>query len=127
VSSRPDFSILCYPVIAFDKPYTHRGSQQNLIGKNPDPRLVEELSNERQVTDNTPPTFIFHTAEDKVVPVENSLQYYLALQRNRVPSELHVFPKGRHGVGLARQLPGASQWPKLCRDWLSRLGMLPKS
>ncbi|MDC0287967.1 alpha/beta hydrolase [Rubripirellula sp.] len=126
VSSRPDFSILCYPVIAFDKPYTHRGSQQNLIGANPDPKLIEELSNERQVTNNTPPTFIFHTAEDKVVPVENSLQYYLALQRNGVPSELHVFPEGRHGVGLARKLPGASQWPGLCRDWLTRLGMVPK-
>lgn len=126
VSSRPDFSILCYPVIAFDKPYTHRGSQQNLIGTNPDPKLIEELSNERRVTKDTPPTFIFHTAEDKVVPVENSLQYYLALQANRVPSELHVFPEGRHGVGLARQLPGASKWPDLCRDWLARHGMLPK-
>ncbi|MAI30532.1 MAG: alpha/beta hydrolase [Rubripirellula sp.] len=125
VSSRPDFSILCYPVIAFDKPYTHRGSQQNLIGDNPDPKLIEELSNERQVTSDTPPTFIFHTAADKVVPVENSLQYYLALQRNRVPSELHVFPEGRHGVGLAQQLPGASQWPGLCKEWLKRLGMLP--
>ena len=127
VSSRPDFSILCYPVIAFGKHYTHRGSQQNLIGPKPDPKLIEELSNERQVTNETPPTFIFHTAEDTVVPVENSLQYYLALQRNSVPSELHVFPKGRHGVGLARQLPGASQWPELCRQWLSRIGMLPKS
>ncbi|MGB0759990.1 MAG: alpha/beta hydrolase [Rubripirellula sp.] len=127
VSSRPDFSILCYPVIAFDKPYTHRGSQQNLIGKNPDPELIEELSNERRVTKDTPPTFIFHTAEDKVVPVENSLHYYLALQRNRVPSEFHVFPEGRHGVGLARQLSGASQWPGLCQNWLRRLGMLPKS
>ncbi len=126
VSSRPDFSILCYPVIAFGKPYTHHGSQQNLIGPKPDPKLVEELSNERQVTNDTPPTFIFHTAEDTVVPVQNSLQYYLALQRNGVPSELHVFPKGRHGVGLARQLPGASQWPELCRQWLSRLGMLSK-
>ena len=126
VSSRPDFSILCYPVIAFDKPYTHRGSQQNLIGVNPDPELIEALSNERQVTSDTPPTFLFHTAEDKVVPVENSLQYYLALQKNGVLSELHVFPKGRHGVGLARQLPGASQWPALCQDWLKRIGMLSK-
>ena len=126
VSSRPDFSILCYPVIAFDKPYTHRGSQQNLIGVNPDPVLIEALSNERQVTSETPPTFLFHTAEDKVVPVENSLQYYLALQKNGVLSELHVFPKGRHGVGLARQLPGASQWPGLCKDWLKRIGMLSK-
>ena len=124
VASRPDFSILCYPVIAFDKPYTHRGSQQNLIGVNPDPELIEALSNERQVTSDTPPTFLFHTAEDKVVPVENSLQYYLALQKNGVLSELHVFPKGRHGVGLARQLPGASQWPALCQDWLKGIGML---
>ena len=124
VSSRPDFSILCYPVIAFVKPYSHRGSQQNLIGVNPDPELIEALSNERQVTSDTPPTFLFHTAEDKVVPVENSLQYYLALQKNGVLSELHVFPKGRHGVGLARQLPGASQWPALCQDWLKGIGML---
>lgn len=126
VSSRPDFSILCYPVIAFDKPYTHRGSQQNLIGSNPDPGLIESLSNERQVTSDTPPTFVFHTAEDKVVPVENSLQYYLALQRNGVLSEFHVFPEGRHGVGLAKQLPGASQWPGLCQDWLKRIGMFTK-
>ena len=126
VSSRPDFSILCYPVIAFEKPYTHRGSQHNLLGANPDTKLIEELSNERQVKKNTPPTFIFHTAADQVVPVENSLQYYLALQRNGVLSELHVFPEGRHGVGLARQLPGASQWSGLCQNWLKRLGMLPK-
>jgi len=126
VSSRPDFSILCYPVIAFDQPYTHRGSQRNLLGANPDPKLSKSLSNERQVTSDTPPTFLFHTAEDKVVPVENSLQYYLALQRNGVLSELHIFPEGRHGVGLARQLQGASQWPGLCQNWLTRIGMLPE-
>lgn len=124
VSSRPDFAILCYPVIAFDKPYTHRGSQQNLIGANPSPELIELLSNERQVTKDTPPTFLFHTAEDKAVPVENSLQYYLALQKHGVLSELHIFPKGRHGVGLAQQLPGASQWPDLCQAWMRRIGVV---
>ena len=124
VSSRPDFSILCYPVIAFDKPYTHRGSQRNLIGGDATPELIELLSNERQVSSDTPPTFLFHTAEDKVVPAENSLQYYLALQRNGVSSELHIFPEGRHGVGLAGDLPGASQWPALCQSWLKRIGVI---
>ena len=126
VSSRPDFSILCYPVIGFDKPYTHQGSQRNLLGENPDPKLVASLSNEAQVTERTPPTFLFHTQEDKAVPVENSVQYYLACKRNGVPAELHVFAKGQHGLGLAKNQEGASQWPKLCTDWLRRLGMLQK-
>ncbi len=126
VSSRPDFSILCYPVIAFDKPYTHKGSQRNLIGENPDRKLVELLSNERQVSEHTPPTFLFHTAEDKAVPPENSVQYFLACQKNGVPAELHVFPKGRHGLGLAKDQAGASQWPALCEDWLRRLGVVTR-
>ncbi len=124
VSSRPDFSILCYPVIAFGKPYTHLGSQRNLIGADPDPDLVVSLSNERQVTDQTPPTFLFHTEEDKVVPVQNSIDYFMACQNNGVEAELHVFPKGRHGVGLAKDLPGADQWPSLCEQWLRRLAMV---
>ncbi len=123
-SSRPDFSILCYPVIAFGKPYTHQGSQRNLIGADPDPQWIEELSNERQVTERTPPTFLFHTAEDKPVPVQNSIDYYMACQRNGVKVEMHLFPKGPHGVGLAKNLPGASQWPGLCEDWLRRMDML---
>lgn len=124
VSSRPNFSILCYPVIAFGKPYTHQGSQRNLIGTNPDPKLVELLSNAKQVTEQTPPTFLFHTTEDTVVPVENSIDYFAACQQKGVPAELHVFPKGRHGVGLARNLPGASQWPRLCEQWLTQLGVV---
>ena len=123
VSSRPDFSILCYPVIGFDKPYTHRGSQRNLLGENADPELVKSLSNESQVSEKTPPTFIFHTGQDKPVPVENSIQYFLACQKLGVPVEMHVFPKGRHGVGLAKDLDGARQWPALCADWLRRIGM----
>ncbi|MEO1527195.1 MAG: alpha/beta hydrolase [Planctomycetota bacterium] len=102
VSSRPDFAILCYPVIAFDKPHTHRGSQRNLLGKNADPKLVVSLSNERQVTAETPPTFLFHTGEDKAVPAQNSVEYYLACLKHGVAAELHVFPKGRHGLGLAK-------------------------
>ena len=126
VSSRPDFSILCYPVIAFDKPYTHKGSQRNLIGADPDPELVESLSNERQVTPKTPPTFLFHTGADTVVPPQNSIDYYMACIRHGVPAEMHLFPKGRHGLGLAQQHEGASQWPKLCENWLRRLGVVTK-
>lgn len=123
VSSRPDFAILCYPVIAFDQNHTHRGSQRNLLGDQPDPKLVESLSNERQVTEKTPPTFLFHTAQDKAVPAQNSLDYYSACLQHGVEAELHVFPEGPHGVGLARNQPGAKQWPSLCHDWLKRIGI----
>lgn len=124
VSSRPDFSILCYPVIAFGKPHTHMGSQRNLIGADPNPELLESLSNERQVTDETPPTFLFHTGKDTAVPVQNSIEYYLACLQHGVPAEMHVFPEGRHGLGLAQKEPGAAQWPRLCESWLRRLGVV---
>ena len=117
-SCRPDFAILCYPVISLVESYTHRGSRRNLLGKDPDPRLVEELSNERRVTKETPPTFLWHTQEDKAVPVQNSLAYYSALTKHGVPAELHVFPRGRHGLGLARNVEGARAWPSLCEAWL---------
>ncbi len=126
VSSRPDFSILCYPVIALGKPHTHRGSQRNLIGDNPDASLLKSLSNEQQVTAETPPTFLFHTGKDTVVPPQNSVEYYLACLRHEVPAELHVFHEGRHGLGLAGKQPGANQWPNLCADWLRRQGMVTR-
>jgi len=126
ISSRPDFSILCYPVIALNADHTHKGSQKNLLGENADAALVESLSNEKQVTKDTPPTFLFHTGEDTVVPVRNSLVYYQACVDAGVPAELHVFPKGRHGVGLAAGFDGADQWPSLCRAWLTRRGMVVK-
>ncbi|MCC9607778.1 alpha/beta hydrolase [Blastopirellula sp. JC732] len=125
VSSRPDFAILCYPVIAFDQPFTHRGSQKNLIGENADPELVKSLSNELQVTSDTPPTFLFHTSEDTGVPPQNSIVFYEALQKAKVPAEMHIFAKGRHGVGLAANIPGTNAWPKLCEAWMTGLGMLP--
>ena len=118
VSCRPDFMILCYAVIAFGEPYTHRGSQHNLIGNDAHPELVKSLSNEKQVTPDTPPTFLFHTDEDRGVPAENSVQFYLALRRVKVPAELHVFRSGRHGLGLAPGTPGTALWPKCCEDWL---------
>ena len=126
VSSRPDFAILCYPVIDFDMPYTHKGSQKNLLGDNADPALVKSLSNSTQVTSETPPSFLWHTAEDKGVPVENSLRFYSALTTAGVMSELHCFPHGRHGLGLAAQTAGASQWPELCHQWLVGLKILEK-
>lgn len=125
-SSRPDFGILCYPVIDFDQPYTHQGSQKNLLGEDADPKLIQSLSNSTQVTAETPPTFLWHTAEDKVVPVENSLRFYSALTAQGVLGELHCFPIGRHGLGLAVGQPGAHQWPELCRQWLIGLEVIEK-
>jgi acetyl esterase/lipase len=125
-SCRPDFAILCYPVVMFDEAYTHRGSQRNLLGEDPDPELVRSLSNEKQVTPQTPPTFLFHTDEDTGVPAENSVQFYLALRRAKVPAELHIYRQGRHGLGLAPDMPGTGNWPKQCQDWMRGLGLLER-
>ncbi len=125
ISCRPDFSILCYPVIAFDEPHTHRGSQENLLGPNADPELVKSLSNEKQVTPQTPPTFLIHTDEDTAVPPENSVEFYLALHRAGVPAEMHIYRKGPHGVGLAQNIPGTSTWPDRLKDWMQVHGLLP--
>lgn len=124
---RPDFLILCYPVIAFGEPYTHEGSQRNLIGANPPQELVTSLSNEKQVTEDTPPTFLFHTDEDTGVPPENSVAFYLALRKEEVPAELHIYRKGRHGLGLAQDIPGTADWPNACKQWLEGQGLLSKA
>jgi len=123
-SSRPDFVILGYPVITFEKPYAHGGSAKNLLGDNPDPKLVEELSNELHVTAQTPPTFLFSTSEDNVVASENSVNFYLALHKAGVPAELHVFEKGPHGVGLDLRDPTLGEWPVLLANWLRERGLL---
>jgi len=124
VSSRPDFAILGYPVISLGQPHTHKGSQRNLLGENPAPELLQSLSNEKAVTAETPPTFLFHTAEDKAVPAENSLVYISALIRAGVPAELHLFETGRHGIGLGADQPGAKKWPELCVTWLKNRGVI---
>ena len=118
VSSRPDFAILAYPVISFTTEYTHKGSRENLLGKDPDPKLVEYLSSEKQVTRDTPPTFLFHTDEDVVVPPENSVLYYLALRKAGVPAEMHVFQRGPHGVGLAATDQTLVVWQQVLANWL---------
>ena len=126
VSSRPDFMILCYPVISMAEGYSHGGSRRNLLGPEPAPELVELLSNERRVTAQTPPTFIFHTHDDPVVPVENATAFYLALKRAGVPAELHIYEHGPHGVGLAQKDPVLATWVGRCEDWLRAHGWLGK-
>jgi acetyl esterase/lipase len=124
-SSRPDFLILCYPVISFGQ-FAHRGSEQMLLGDNPDPKLVELMSNELQVTPQTPPTFLFHTTEDRTVPVENSVMFYMALRKAGVPAEMHIYEKGPHGVGLASTDEALSSWPARLADWLRIRGLLSR-
>jgi acetyl esterase/lipase len=126
VSSRPDFLILGYPVISFDPAITHAGSLRNLLGEKPDPKLVEDLSNDLRVTTQTPPTFIFHTTNDNAVPVENSIRFYLALRKAKVPVEMHLFESGPHGVGMALNDPALSQWPQLLVTWMRTRGLLSK-
>ncbi|MGA8029869.1 MAG: alpha/beta hydrolase [Bryobacteraceae bacterium] len=121
-SSRPDFLILAYPVITMIEPYVHTGSRDNLLGEKPDPALVESLSNEKQVTNRTPPTFLFHTTDDQVVPVENSVLFYLACRKAGVPAEMHIYLKGTHGVGLAQGDPVLKTWPDRLADWLQIQG-----
>ena len=122
-SSRPDLGILCYAVITMG-PNTHQGSKDNLLGKAPSSNLVELLSNEKQVTKDTPPCFLWHTAEDKAVKVENSMDFAAALQRNGVPFDLHVYQKGRHGLGLADKppFPNPHPWAKDLIFWLKEQG-----
>jgi acetyl esterase/lipase len=124
VSCRPDFAILAYPVISLNSEFTHRGSLRNLLGENPDRKLVDSLSNDQQVTALTPPTFLFHTGDDSGVPVENSVRYYLKLREYRVPAEMHIYEKGRHGVGLAPNDPILGTWPERLEAWLKSRGFL---
>jgi acetyl esterase/lipase len=125
-SSRPDFLILGYPVITFEPGVTHAGSVRNLLGENPDPKMIELMSNELHVTAQTPPTFLFHTNADTGVVAENSVRFYLALRKAKVPAEMHIFENGPHGVGLALGDPALGQWPVLLTNWLRGRGLLTK-
>lgn len=118
ISARPDFTILCYPVIDFGE-FRHDGSKNNLIGRRPKKSEKEFYSIHRQVTDQTPPAFIWHTANDCTVPAENSMLYALALSEHNIPYELHIYPDGRHGLGLAfEENPYVSQWAEALKGWL---------
>jgi acetyl esterase/lipase len=124
-SSRPDLGILCYAVITLGE-HTHQGSKNNLLGKDPSPELVRSLSNELQVTPDTPPCFIWHTWEDGAVDVENSLDFAAALRRNKVPFDLHIYQQGPHGIGLQDQAPfeHVHPWGKDCLFWLKVQGFV---
>jgi acetyl esterase/lipase len=122
--SRPDFLVLGYPVVTFVDAWVHRGSRDYLLGPEQHPDVLATLSNERMVTAETPPTFLFHTDADTAVPPENSVGFYLALRRAGVPAELHIYEKGRHGVGLAPDDPVLATWPGRLTDWLNTRGLL---
>lgn len=125
-SSRPDIGILCYAVISMGE-NTHAGSKQNLLGKTPPPELVQLLSNELQVTKDTPPCFIWHTWEDKTVKVENSLEFAAALKKNNVPFDLHIYEKGSHGIGLGSREYDPARFHPWSRDllyWLKIRGFV---
>ena len=124
VSSRPDAAVLVYPVITMKNPYTHGGSRENLLGKNPSAELIRKLSTEEQVTVATPPTFLVSASDDPVVPLENSLGFIAACRKFKVPIEAHFYMHGPHGFGLGGNDPVLSQWPKACGLWLKALGFV---
>ncbi len=124
VNARPDFLILMYPVITFDDPAAHAGSRELLLGKNPSPELLQLLSVEKQVTAQTPPTLLIHTQEDQTVPIENSIVFFQALTRAKVPAEFYAFERGSHGMGMRDGLGTASAWPKRAEEWLHARGLL---
>lgn len=130
LSSRPDFSILCYPVITMTQPFMHRGSKRNLIGENPSDELAKLMSTELQITENTPPTFLLHANDDNGVPVENSIAFYTALRKAKVSAEMHIYEKGGHGFGIRKRkdAPGygmskdksgpTDTWPEITKNWI---------
>jgi acetyl esterase/lipase len=122
-SSRPDLGILCYPVITFGE-FRHEGSRRQLLGENASAELIRELSNELQVRPDTPPCFIWHTWEDKTVPVENALLFASALRKAGVPFDLHIYENGRHGLGLGRPDAEAPPWAADCLYWLKQRGFV---
>ena len=121
ISARPDFSLLIYPVISMQNEITHKGSQTSLLGTNPSQTLIDSFSNEKRVTAHTPPTFLIHASDDDVVLSENSINYYLALKRNNVPAELHIYEKGGHGFGLGAN-DTSKFWIRDCEEWLKNHG-----
>ena len=123
ISCRPDFAVLVYPVVTMGK-YTHHGSKRNLLGNNPDAKMVELFSNEKQVSEETPPIYLAHAVDDRPVPPENSRILYAALQKNKVPSEYLELPNGGHGLNGYKG-PSWDAWQKGSIKWLKEIRMLP--
>ena len=117
-ASRPDFSILIYPVVTMKQPYVHMGSRKSLIGNAPSNEIVEYFSNEIQVKADTPPAILIHSDNDLGVLVENSVNYYLALRKHKIPAALHVWEDGGHGYGLAKGQGSIKDWPIICQNWM---------
>lgn len=121
LDARPAFSILVYPVITFQEKYTHGGSKKNLLGENPSPELVDRFSNEKNVTEQTPQTFLVHAQDDTGVPIENSLLYYQALHQHGIPASLHIYPKGGHGFSFGLGKDPVQNWRDVLLDWMKAL------
>jgi len=118
-AANPNLAVLCYPVISFTQ-FSHQGSIDSLLGSDKDEGTLQLLSTERQVTNRTPPTFLWHTADDAAVPVENSILFAKALSEKSIPFELHIYEHGRHGLGLASEEPDVANWTKTCEVWLRK-------
>tara|TARA_R110002051_G_scaffold117009_3_gene190627 strand:+ start:11129 stop:12934 length:1806 start_codon:yes stop_codon:yes gene_type:complete len=125
ISAHPDFSILIYPVISMEEGVTHQGSKKSLLGANPSQKLIDAYSNAKQVSANTPPAFLVHATDDGAVPVENSIEYYLALKEYKIPVEMHIYENGGHGFGLGRNGTNTN-WPIACEDWLITNHYIPE-
>lgn len=130
VTSRPDFSVLVYPVISMRDGVTHGGSKRNLLGKEPKPELVDLMSNDERINATTPPTILVHSKDDKVVLIENSERFLAGLKKNKIPGELVVFETGGHGYGLGRgrndpnKTHETDAWPKQCIAWFGKIGVI---
>jgi acetyl esterase/lipase len=124
VSSRPDFMLLLYPVITFSEEFGHMGSRKNLIGEGNDWKLAERYSNELHVTPETPPAFLVLADDDKAVVPRNSVEFYLALKKNNVPAEMHIFSQGGHGFGMTKKNLPVDQWPDLFYNWLKAVKVI---
>lgn len=124
-SARPDFMVLVFPVITMLEPVAHGASRRGLLGEAPDAATKHRWSAEEQVTAQTTPTFLVHSAEDTVAVVENSLLFYQAMRRARAPIELHLYARGPHGSGMDPKLGPVSEWPGRCETWLRANGWLP--
>lgn len=131
VSARPDFAVLCYPVVSMEAPCTHRLSRSNLVGDTPDPELLKQLSLERRITKNAPPMFVWLTLEDRTVDPENSRLLEAALRKNGVIYEVHFYPHGPHGMGLLngserKKYPEAAVWPSQLLKFFEQIGIAAK-
>lgn len=120
-SCRPDFLLLLYPVVTMDSTFTHMGSRTNLLGKNPDAALVKKYSNELNVSDNTPPTFLVLADNDGGVPPRNSIEFYMQLKKHKVPAEMHIFAQGGHGFGIRDNGLPCDEWPEMFYTWLEAI------